>query len=104
MSVSCYESCHKTPDKKAIRKERAAAKVEKLAIDDEDDVIKKAVEARKAKFRDEADQKYAEAMRFFKDGNMHEAQLKFIQVEALIPGYKDGCCCTISDGGTHGPG
>jgi len=54
-----------------------------------DDVVEKAVLQRQQKLNREAEAKFKEALRFFNTANYPEAKRKFIQVEALSPGYKE---------------
>ncbi|HLF18137.1 MAG TPA: tetratricopeptide repeat protein [Candidatus Omnitrophota bacterium] len=55
----------------------------------EDEKVKQAVIERREKFESEADKKYKEAASFYNNRNFVEAKIKFIQVEALYPDYKD---------------
>ncbi|MBF0522601.1 MAG: hypothetical protein HQL24_06040 [Candidatus Omnitrophica bacterium] len=59
------------------------------AFNEEEVVVKKAVEARQQQMSQEAEQKYQEAVTFYKERKIIEAQRKFIQVEALYPDYKE---------------
>jgi colicin import membrane protein len=53
-----------------------------------DAVIQKIVEERNRQFRQEAEDKYRQALELYKQQNYFEAKVRFIQVEALIPNYK----------------
>lgn len=52
-------------------------------------VILDAIEQRKNRFNKEAEEKYQEALQLFRNKQYLDAKMKFIQIEALYPGYKD---------------
>lgn len=54
-----------------------------------DPVVQQAQMERNQKFAEEAEMKYNAALNFYKDNNFISAKHKFIQVEAVYPGYKD---------------
>lgn len=51
-------------------------------------VIQKIVEERNQQFRQEAEDKYRQALELYKQQNYFEAKVRFIQVEALIPDFR----------------
>lgn len=58
-------------------------------LEKDDLVVQEAVDKRQQKFVAEAESKYEEALRFYKQKNYVEAKIKFIQVEAIYPNYKE---------------
>ena len=54
-----------------------------------DTAVQKAVEQRKAQIQNEADRLYQAALGLYQDKDLIGAKLKFIQVEATLPNYKD---------------
>lgn len=51
--------------------------------------IRKEEEKRNKMFLSQAEEKYKEAIRLYKSDNFIDAKIKFIQVEAIVPGYQD---------------
>lgn len=51
-------------------------------------IVQKAVEERRKKISQEAEEKYQEALAFYRAKNFIEAKRKFTQVEAIAPGYQ----------------
>ncbi len=56
---------------------------------DEEFVVRKAIERRRRRMRREARQKYEAALRLYKLERFKEAKIKFLELEAYYPGYKD---------------
>ena len=55
----------------------------------EEDYIRREEEKRNSRFLLEAEAKYKEAMKLYRSDHYIDAKIKFIQVEAIVPGYKD---------------
>lgn len=51
-------------------------------------MLRKAANQSDKMFSNEADRKYQKAINFYKSGNFIEAKRKFIETEAIFPGYK----------------
>jgi len=56
---------------------------------DDSDLVKAAIAKRQRMFESESEEKYRDAIAFYKANEFIEAKIKFIQVEALSPNYKD---------------
>jgi len=79
-------------DERERDREFVASKVERTSADaqkHEEQFIQKAVQERYRQYEDEATAKYKDAIHFYKGKNYTTAKSKFIQVEAIYPGYKD---------------
>lgn len=55
----------------------------------EDKTVSEAEAQRRKQFESDAENKYRQAMAFYKNNDFMSAKHKFIQVEAIYPGYKD---------------
>ncbi|MBU1997272.1 MAG: hypothetical protein KKF78_08970, partial [Candidatus Omnitrophica bacterium] len=58
-------------------------------LTEEENYIKEEEEKRNKKLFLQAEAKYKEAIKFYKASSYIDAKIKFIQVEAIVPGYKD---------------
>lgn len=83
------------PKKEAVQKLESPVKKEVKSVErvaqaskNEEELIRQAEEGRRERFLGEAEQKYEQALNFYKNGDYENAKAKFIQVEAVYPGFK----------------
>lgn len=79
----------KTVDKPLIVKRDPSAEEEMEVLAQRSDSVSVELLARKKKFLTEAQRKYEDALKFYKRRNYGESKIKFIEVEALLPNFRD---------------